>query len=375
LTVQQSVNDHPFVSIKLDYKVARQVLLQAAALADQGRASPRWKEYVRRLSDACMSAPKTHIAFIGTALLARSTDQRIDVHSLHARAKFPGAYSARSLAKDVLVPLSRELRVHLGVTGREPLNNQPYFHNDVVNRQMNVKGNARIALNLVCDLLDELSGIDDRGELLSALAAFLDVRRQYWTTARDYFAPETTFAFADLLNWIDRFVKADSEGGRRAQAVAAGLMDVVEGDENVETGRINDPDRNFPGDVAAYSRGKERKVVRVLEVRDKELSDSDLRDFGCKAARFGVGRAGILAVAPNQAPLEFTGAQAEAAAKGVHLELFIGWTAFVRQLFFWLRGDAADPVRHAHERIYSRLVELECSAEAQGAWLAWESKR
>ena len=102
------------------------------------------------------SASKTHIAFIGTALLARSTDQRTDVHSLHVKAGTPGAYSARSLAKDVLVPASRELRMHLGVTGREPLNNQPYFHNDVVSRRMNVKGNAKVALDLVCDLLDEL---------------------------------------------------------------------------------------------------------------------------------------------------------------------------------------------------------------------------
>ena len=309
------------VSIKLDYKVARKVLLEASALAEQGQASSRWNEHIERLSEACRSTPKTHIAFIGTALLARSTDQRIDVHSLHARAKPAGAYSARSLAKDVLVPLSRDLRVHLGVTGREPLNNQPYFHNDVVNRQMNVKGNARVALNLVCDLLDELSAIHDRGELLAALAAFIEVRRKYWATAQDYFAPETTFAFADLLKWIDSFVKVDSEGGRRAQAVAAGLMDVVEGDENVETGRVNDPDRHFPGDVAAYSRGKERKVVRVLEVRDKVLSESDLRVFASKASRFGVARAGILAVAPTQEPLDLAGAQAEATAEGVNLAL------------------------------------------------------
>ena len=180
-----------------------------------------------------------------------------------------------------------------------------------------------------------------------------------------------------LLTRIDNFVKADSEGGRRAQAVAAGLMDVVEGEENVETGRINDPDRNFPGDVAAYTRsvlGKARKIIRVLEVRDKAISESDLFVFASKAAGFAVARAGILAVAPNQQPLNITEAQAEAAAEGVNLELFVGWTAFVRQLFFWLRGDAADPVSDAHERIYRRLVEVECSSQAQKVWLEWGPK-
>jgi hypothetical protein len=365
------------VPIKIDYKAARRTLLRAAAVVDKGQASRRWQKHLSRLSKICETAPKTHIAFIGTALLARATDPRTDVHSLHVKAGTPGAYSARSLAKDVLVPASRELRVHLGVTGREPLNNQPYFHNDVVTRRMNVKGNAKVALNLVCDLLDELSAINDGSILVAALAAFIEVRRGYWTTARDYFAPETTFAFADLLASIDSFVKEDSEGGRRAQAVAAGLMDVVEGEENVETGRINDPDRNFPGDVAAYTRaarGKERKIIRVLEVRDKAISQSDLHVFASKAAGFAVARAGILVVAPNQQPLNIAEAQAEAAAEGVNLELFIGWTAFVRQLFFWLRGDAADPVTDAHERIYKRLVELECSSQAQKVWLEWGPK-
>lgn len=362
--------------IKIDYKAARRTLLQAAALADKGASSPIWLDHVRRLSKVCEGAPKTHIAFIGTALLARSTDHRADVQTLHVRAGTAGAYSARSLAKDVLVPLSRELRVHLGVTGREPLNNQPYFHNDIVSRRMNVKGNARIPLDLVCDLLDEVADMKDPAELLSALAAFVEVRRQYWATARDYFAPETTFAFADLLARIDGFVKADSEGGKRAQAVAAGLMDVAEGEENVQTARINDPDRNFPGDVVAYGRtahGSDRPIIRALEVRDKPISESDLVVFASKAARFGVARAGILAVAANQQPLDIGEAQAEAAAEGVNLELFVGWTAFVRQLFFWLRGDAADPVRQAHEQIYTRLVELECSADAQANWLEWDS--
>lgn len=41
----------------------------------------------------------------------------------------------RSLAREVLVPASKRLQMNLGVTSREPLNNQPYFHNDVVARQ------------------------------------------------------------------------------------------------------------------------------------------------------------------------------------------------------------------------------------------------
>ena len=155
---------------------------------------------------------------------------------------------------------------------------------------MNVKGNAEVALNLVCDLLDELSAMSDRAKLLGALAAFIEVRREYWATARDY-SLRRHVTLRRATEKDRRFVKEDSEGGRRAQAVAAGLMDVVEGDENVETGRVNDPDRNFPGDVAAYSRWQGRKIIRALEVRDKVLSESDLVSMRAKPPiRRGEGR-------------------------------------------------------------------------------------
>lgn len=360
------------MSVKLDVGAARRTLLQAAQLANDGGSSARWLQHIEHLSNLSKVGPKTHIAFIGTALLARSTDPRADPFALHVRAGTPGAYSARTLAKDVLVPTCRELRVHLGVTGREPLNNQPYFHNDVVSREMNVHGRARLALEHVCNLLEELAQLSRRDELLAALAAFVKVRQAYWSTAADYFSPDTSLAFGDLLQRIETFVAANSEGGKRAQAVAAGLMDVVEGEENVETARINDPDRNFPGDVAAYARSgatAKRTVVRVLEVRDKPITDSDLRDFASKALRAGVARAGILVVAAAQPVLPLADAQEEATLSGVNLELFVGWTVFVRQLFFWLRGDAADPVNDAHQFIYKRLIQLECSAEAQKDWL------
>jgi hypothetical protein len=93
--------------------------------------------------------------------------------------------------------------------------------------------------------------------------------------------------------------------------------------------------------------------------------------FASKVAKFGIARAGVLAVAQNQPELTINDTQAEAAAEGVNLELYFGWNPFVRALFFWLRGDAADPVQYAHERIYKRLVELECSVKAQKAWLDW----
>jgi hypothetical protein len=379
----------------VNYAAARRTLAAAAKLADEGGGSPHWKTSIARLSVLCDTASRTHIAFMGTALLAKATDANIDVHSLHVKAGTPGAYSARGLATAVLVPGCQALKVNLGVTGREPLNNQPYFHNDRVSRGMTVKPNSKAALDLVCDLLDELAIVRDESERLSALAAFVEVRRGYDRVAPSYAAPGASLGVAHLIANIEAFVGADSEGGKRAQAVAAGLMDVAEGSQNVRTSRINDPDRNFPGDVAAYAKPQtgadpilalpfevrdkaigtsdrqafESMVTRALEVRDKVVAASDLQAFALKAARFKVARAGVLAVAPSQVPLDLAQAQQAASELGVTLEVFFGWGPYVRQMFFWLPSDVANPVALAHSHIYKRLVELECSEEALERWL------
>jgi SacI restriction endonuclease len=341
--------------------------LTALELADNGQASPDWNLRVRELSVLCEKAPKTHIAFLGTVLLAKATDPTVDVFALKVNAGTPGAYSARNLAKEVLAPLCRDHHVHIGVTGREPLNNQPYFRESRASRQMPVRPNARPVLNKVCDLLDELDPIKDRSELLKALASFITVRRASWPSAKPYVSQETVLKLAGLIRRIEEFVQADSEGGRRAQAVATGLMDVLEGTGNVETSRVNDPDRKFPGDVAV--RTSDSDLTRVLEVRDKSVGLADLGAFVAKATSAGVARAGVLAVAPHQEPLDVGVVQRAAAEHGLALEVFLGWAGYLHQLVFWMPSDIQFPIEEAHHRIYERVVELECSQVGQDLWL------
>jgi hypothetical protein len=54
---------------------------------------------------------------------------------------------------------------------------------------------------------------------------------------------------AQLASIVSQFTREYSEGGRRAQAIAAGLLDVFLGTERVSSGRINEPSRQYPGDV------------------------------------------------------------------------------------------------------------------------------
>jgi hypothetical protein len=70
---------------------------------------------------------KSYIAALGTAILAKASNPRIDVFSLKAADESPGAYDARRPAEKVLVPASQKYRFSLGVSGPQPLNNNPFM--------------------------------------------------------------------------------------------------------------------------------------------------------------------------------------------------------------------------------------------------------
>ena len=111
---------------------------EAAASRDQS-VSAHWVSLIKSVVDACEGGSRTHIAALGTALLAKATNLQVDVFALKVKGGGEGAYSARSLAKEVLAADAPMLGLDLGVTGREPLNNQPYFRYDRIFPEMDVK--------------------------------------------------------------------------------------------------------------------------------------------------------------------------------------------------------------------------------------------
>ncbi len=126
--------------IRLDYTVARQRFAEALEAARSGRELPAaWLERTRKVGE---SPNRTFVSMLGTALLAKATDSQVDAFSLKTR-NLPRAYSARALCKDVLMPAATTARINMGTTGREPLNNQPFFRYDRVGPDMAVHARTR----------------------------------------------------------------------------------------------------------------------------------------------------------------------------------------------------------------------------------------
>lgn len=358
--------------LRIDKVRAAALFREEAALAVAGPLDPTWKERIERLSQLCEEAGvRTHIAFLGTAILAKAMTRHADLIAIkpeHAEGN-PNAFSARTLSEAVLVPLAAELGINIGVTGRQPLNNQPYFRMRYLDDGTPVQGASRVPFDYMMELVRELQNLPDEDAARPALRAFIGVRRTYQPRYVDH-GGERPITPEQLTAAIRVFVREDSEGGKRAQAVVAGLMDVFAGTARVESGRINDPSRKYPGDVCVRLAADPDIWEKALEVRDKPVSVSDVQIFGTKCINMKVREAAVVMVAENQPPLDMDALHLWANAFGIGLTLFHGWEPFVEQVLFWSDLPKPDAAAVSVGFIHERLMTVEASPEAVARWQA-----
>ena len=358
------------MGISFDKSEGESVVRSAAANADRGRFNRAWFKKVERLSELCEGrGSKTHVAFLGTAMIAKAMRLDVDLRAIKpTRAKDnPRAYSARSLCHSVLVPLAAELGVSIGVTGREPLNNQPYFRITRLGDGTPVHSSGLAGFNYMVELVNELRAVSTTQKARAALAAFIAERRRHQVR---YVVPEGESAITpeDLAAAVCALVRDGSDGGRRAQAVVAGLMDAFAGPERVESGRINDPSRRYPGDVCVRAVTATESWEKAFEIRDKPVAMSDVRIFGAKCAEMGVQEAAVVAVADGQMPLDTVALAEWSSELGIGITLFDKWESIVDQALFWAGNPKPVAARRAVKHIHERLIGVEASPSAVELW-------
>ena len=298
-------------------------------LAESGEPLPEeWLERIRRVAAA---PSKTFTAMLGTALLARATDARLDPLSLktsHIAHEGRRAYSARAVAQHALVPLSRKYGVDIGTRGAEPLNNQPFFRYVSVHRGMVVRPHVKPHLDYLVETLERLRELPPH-ELLPALAAFIAVRRR---TARRPL-PRIEIAteqwlLLEFLVAIERFVTQYPEEGRRGQALVAAALDLSH--QHVELGHVNDPSRRIPGDVILMNEG--RQPTSSYEVKQRPASPADILSWANRLADIGLSRGTYVLLAPHQErqPLENL-ADETLSRRSVVIEIVLGVQEFLKR--------------------------------------------
>ena len=357
------------MSIRFDKREAENVV-GAAAGVEAEHVDQDWLEKVEKLSELCEAGgAMTHIAFLGTAMVAKALRADVDLFAIKPKhaPNNPKAYSARSLCHTVLVPLSADLGFSMGVTGREPLNNQPYFRMRKLGDDTPVRERGRKAFDFMVRLVMELQVLPTTADAQAALAAYIAARRAHQVR----YAPppgEIAISTEELCQAVRALVHDDSEGGRRAQAVVAGLMDALAGRDRVESGRINDPGRTHPGDVRVRAADDPGVWEKAFEVRDKPVSMSDVQVFGKKCLHMGAREAAVVAIGEGQGRLDHAKLSQWSHNLGIGVTLFESWGSIVEQALFWARDPKPDAARRVVENVHRRLIEVEASPAAVELW-------
>lgn len=273
------------MGITLDKERATERFGRALVLARSDEELPsEWLERAARISTA---ANKTFTPMLGTALLARATDPEVDVHSLREDESDYG-YSARSFAKEVLMPCCVRAGIDLRVRGSEPLNNQPFLRAARVSRDLKVRSTAIPDLDYLCDCLDALKSIGDR-ESLAALAAFLRVRVDRSDPPLRVAIGSNVLGLEDLALAVDDVVQGEHPGAATVGIAAAALSLVF---EEVRLKPKTDSTNELAGDVGVFHEGNQ--TLGAL-ARSGPLSEEDVLLFASSLKGAAVERGLVLA--------------------------------------------------------------------------------
>ncbi len=354
------------VAITLDHSRAKEILFDEAALSRTDSPSAlvsEWASRVKRLGELCPHRKSaTVIAALGTAILAKATNLQVDVYSLLDRGESPTSYSARTLADNVWARHRAELTIDLGANGTNPLNNTPFIGKTRIDEITGVRNQEGWAAFLAC--IKAVEALASESDARAALRGFLIARTKDLIppVAIDPTAGDALLE-SELLATISEFVAEQSEGGRRAQAAAAAMLDAAFGADRITVGVINDPDRRTPLDISV--RNEVGGLEIAFEVKDKPIDDHHIRASIEKTVQdHAFHNLAFVAVSNSQKVHSFDGTISWAARHGVKLSVFFDWKSLYLACKCFARPDGKVFEGKVFRQLLERASQLEVSESA-----------
>lgn len=342
-----------------DYKKAGLVLLDALEVAKSKSSVP--VEWVSHSRSVFGLSAKTWTPSLATMLLAKATDDNLDAMSLKVDPDSAGSYSARGLCHKIIVPAAVENDFSIRNTGREPMNNQPFFRYSRIDELERVREPAD--RDFFVDVAKKVDALDSESAF-QALAAFLKVAIEAAARVRSVSVKAKGLSPDSARIAAVDFLRRDApDRPQRLQAFAAACLDLVFSD--VKTRRIHDPSRDFPGDVHVVDGDS---VTLAMEVRGKSVSQSDLRSFAQAVAAAGIRRAVLFVDAPHQVPLDVGNVVQALGAHYLHVATFMSVTDLLGAVFLWSKTSDEMAAKSFSERMLDHLKEIEVAPASLEEW-------
>ncbi|WP_394254482.1 restriction endonuclease, SacI family [Pseudoclavibacter helvolus] len=342
----------------IDKKLAESEALRAVSRAKSDERLPvEWSSHAQTIFSL---ESKTFTPALGTLLLARAVNADVDVMAI--KASGDRAYSMRGLGHSVLVPAAVKHGFSIRNTGREPLNNQPFFRYDRIDQILRVRSQRDF---------DYFIDVVRRADLLSseaaaeALAAFIRVAFEEADRVKSIRVKSSGLTSSGAVIAAEDFLRHDApDRPRRLQAFVAACLDLTHTD--VRSRKINDPSRDLPGDVHAFNADE---VVLSIEVRGKAVTVEDVASYveACEAS--GVRRMAIFVDAVGQSEIDIDQVESPALRSGeLNFVLYSSVEQLIRYALFWSETSItlAGPLLAA--RVLERLAEIEVSESTLKEW-------
>lgn len=261
------------MAIKVDNNKAKRVLLLAFNNRKQLSGSTASK-----ITDVLTGSHKTYRYVLITALLAKATDERVDVYSLQAQDESNGAYDARSLCHNVIVKFERDyLPDGLGGSNEPYLNKPARFPRISLSNAVR-KGNDTVALHKLIAALQQITNKEGAFDYLCHAVYIME--RTHKESENKFTIDEKEFNgrenLQDILDYVSAVCQKSYEGEVCPLVISAIEQLYLGNNYKVVPHKVNESGASSKevGDIDIFdSKGN---IMLSIEVKDKVFSKEDV---------------------------------------------------------------------------------------------------
>lgn len=232
----------------------------------------------QKIREILRGTHKTYRYILVTALLAKATNDEINILSLQKGDGGDGKYDARSLCHKVLVPFET-----LKLPGCLGSSNEPYLNKPARFVSLSLTNTVRRGKDFqtLSDVIDVLSNISSSSDaykyLKSALSVMKEVSKEYVSKFSVGDALIDISEFSQLvLDYIYAITEHSLEG-EVCPLIVSQLEQMYLGEDfKVEPHKVNQSGASSKevGDIDVYDNNK--KLIYSIEVKDKDFSKQDV---------------------------------------------------------------------------------------------------
>ncbi|MGD9855365.1 MAG: restriction endonuclease, SacI family [Planctomycetaceae bacterium] len=229
---------------------------------------------------ACVnSGTKTYRYVLPTQLVAKIADPNLDARSVQAAWSQPGAFDARSVAHEVIVPFDRENHNVLGGSA-EPYVSKPLREEAVIPEYRSRKKDKTGWDNL-CQILKTVQAGVAGYEPEAVFDAVLQCIAKRLEIVRIVYPAPNRISLTDATSLIFIFL-TERSGGVRFEAVVAALFESIGQRfrlfESVRRSQVNTADQQAGAVADVECLDADGRVVIAVESKDREVTVRQIED-------------------------------------------------------------------------------------------------